>query len=370
MPIFYPIIIGFPLIYFWVSEKLKLKLDIVLISGIIIHSFLLANRFALGADLIAYKNHYEIYELGYIPFVEFRDTGYVFLVRVSTYFNLNFTAFLFAVSLFNISSLIFYLKNYPIKNKVVALTLYLLYFDLFVYSLSAIRQSIAISFLLFAIIALRKKYNFLSVILMLSGSLFHWTLLGVLPILYVCNVNKKVRPINLILLVSIVPITYFTVANSPISQLLAKINYSTNHYINNLSSERSTDLANFLISLLASLLWVLYLSFFRKMKDNGVMVLNKVNLVRDKIYLTLEEWSIIIFLILHTCTDLYYMSAIPRLEMYFYTFLPFVIVEKLNKNEGRTGVVTKIVLVLLFVFQFYIKLKLNNIHYGEARFIF
>ncbi|WP_174854236.1 EpsG family protein [Streptococcus suis] len=371
MPIFYIIIILIQLVFFGYSQRIK-DGKIIEIFGLTITSLLLSFRTNVGADLATYRQHYEIIKSGYTPLVEFPELGYRLLEHSLARLGVSFYIFLFLISFLNLYTYYSFIKFHKLKYPTFALFIYLGLFDLFIYSLSAMRQSIAISFVLVAILAYRKSKKKSSLVFLLIATAFHWTSLIMLPVVFVLGMKKEIKARLLILLIILVPMLYYLSMNSSfIIGKIASVNYNLNYYLNLLSDERETSLITFIMGLVTAFLWVIYKLFFVNVKTNGIKIaIKKINSLSPKIEMSYVDWFVFIFLVLHACVDLIYVSAIPRLEMYFYMLLPMFVAKELEKIHGNIRILINLVIILMIVVQLYLKIQMNSFFYGEASFIF
>ncbi|MGQ7330380.1 EpsG family protein [Streptococcus suis] len=347
------------------------QMKVVELVGIIVTSILLSLRDGVGADLKTYHNHYEVIRRGFTPVVEFSDMGYRILEHTLARFDLSFHVFLFLISVFNLHTLFLFIKSQKLNYPSFALFIALGIFDLFFYSLSAIRQSIAISFVLLAVLALNQSKKKLSVFYLLLATTFHWTAIAMLPTLFIIDMKKKIRASLLFTLVVLFPMLYYVTINSPfVIDKLSALNYNMYYYLKILPATQSTSLISFMLGLLVVILWVLYKLYFVGIVDDGLKLsIRKLKSLSVYIEMTIVDWFVFIFLLLHACVDLVYVSAIPRIEMYFYAVLPIFIAKELEKQSRGIATLSLLMLSIVILAQLYFKIQTNLIHYGEAKFI-
>lgn len=371
MPIFYIVIIFVQLAFFGQSQNIRGGRTIELF-GITVTSILLAARTGVGADLATYQRHYEIIKSGYLPLVEFPEMGYRLFEHSLAELGVSFYIFLFLISFFNVHTYCKFIKFQGLKNPTLALFIYLGLFELFIYSLSAIRQSIAISFVLLAIIAYSETKKKISVFFLLLATAFHWTAIVMLPAIFIFGEKKVIKARTLLLLILFVPSVYYVSMNSSfIIGKLSSINYNMNYYLSLLADERSTSSVAFVIGISVAVIWVAYKLFFIKSLDNSVILkFRKVKNLSVNIDMTYVDWFVFIFLLLHACVDLIYVSAIPRVEMYFYMLLPIFIARELEKMNSGLRILCNILIVFFVLIQLYLKIQTNSFFYGDASFIF
>lgn len=371
MPIFYIVIILVQLVFFGQSQRIRGG-RVYELFGIVITSTLLSIRTGVGADLATYQRHYEVIKNGFVPLVEFREMGYRLFEHLLAELGVPFYIFLFLISFFNLHTYYKFVKFQGLKNPTFALFIYLGLFELFIYSLSAIRQSIAISFVLLAILAYSGSRKKTSVFFLLSATAFHWTAIVMLPAIFILGEKKAIKAWILIILIGLVPSIYYLSMNSSfIIGKLSSVNYNMNYYLSLLANERSTSVLTFVKGLLLALIWVFYKLLFIRTTDNGTKLLvRKVKNLSVNIEMNFDDWFVFIFLLLHACVDLIYVSAIPRLEMYFYMLLPIFIVKELEKMDSGMRILFNLMITFVVLIQLYLKIQANSFFYGDASFIF
>jgi hypothetical protein len=370
MPIFYVIILSVPLLFTILRERVGKGYEVIDTLSIIFTSILLSLRENTGADLLTYKQNYYMHMNNNFVGGDFSEPGYLLAVKVFSALKIPFTVFLFLIAAFSLFALYYYLENSKLDNKVMPLYIYFTIVDLYVYSLSAIRQGIAISFLLISLVKFNRKQYFRSIIIIVLGTMFHWSVIIMIPMIFLLNAVKRVRGIVILGLTVLIPILYFIGVNSPIIEIIAKFNYNTNYYLNILANERTTNIKSFIWSFILAIIWSLYLIFFRSIEVDGTVTLWKTDVVRQYVELDYNDWCVIIFLILRSCLDIYYISALPRVEMYFYLMLPFTLEKEVEKTKGKVRAFIYVLLAFAFAISFYVRLHMNWEFYGSARFVF
>lgn len=368
MPTFYIIVILIPICGFFISNRISSKFNFFDIFNSIITALLLSIRSNVGVDLETYRLHYNYFLYSLRPPVPFFDKGYALLESSFANFDLPFNILLFVISFFNLSVLIYFCKTRILNYKILALSLFFTTFDIYIYSLSAIRQSIAISFIFIAVMFLEKKKYFKFFVSIFLSSQFHWTAIGVLPIYLFIFLFSKIRAIYLLILPIIIPSIYLFLVKSPIYSVIASINKNTTYYLDIISkSEGYSSIRDVFIWVIIAEIFIFYMIFLENINENGKVLLYQNNLL-SKININFERWSVLIFLLLHICVDTFYISALPRFEMYFYIFLPFVVSKEVEKFSKKLNYLIMPLLILLFVILLFFKIQTNSIYYGNANF--
>ncbi|WP_394405156.1 EpsG family protein [Streptococcus sp. 20-1249] len=364
----YIIIITLPLLGFALGSRIKDNWYYIDFLTITITSYFLSIRENIGVDLLTYRGNFYRFANHLSKQVDFPDKGYNILESIFVNLNLSFNNLLFFIAFFNLSVVFFYLRTSLIRSKTLALFFYLIIFDLYVYSLAAIRQSIALSLIVLAIYFLKNEKLWMCVIFSLIAYLFHWSALGVLPILLFLRYKNNFNVITLFLIPPIILLSYFILIKSPVVSLIAQFNYNTKYYLEilRLSTGSGMSLVALIEIFIAELLLFIYI-FVRKFNNDGKLYLQ----FRHKATISVEIALVVLFLILHSCNDLYYISAIPRFEMYFYQFIPFVVVNQIeSKLSGKYRFIFFVLIIALFSIQFYFKVKANELYYGNPKFNF
>lgn len=177
----------------------------VLLSGL--------RNLGVGEDTYAYYLDYENTKIiswkevfgkliGFYETGEGKDVGYSIFVKFTQIFSDNFQVYLFLVAIIFYISFYNFLKNNTnrITDAFLAIVIfYVLYF--YVFSITAIRQSLALAatFYCYELIKKRKLFLFLGVLLITS--LIHKSVLIFIPFYFLCNIKntKWVFPTVLVL---------------------------------------------------------------------------------------------------------------------------------------------------------------------------
>lgn len=300
----------------------------------------LRNNF--GADYLTYSDSFYRFQSGI--FIDLFEPGYILLNIIIGSLGLDFHFLLLVIALFNYTLLYLSIENYAKKNKWISIFLFLILFDLFFYSLSAIRQSIAMSIFLYAskyIVSKSPKKYFLWI---LTGMLFHWSSIVLLPIYYIYNHLRNRSYIYLSITLSISLVIYF-IFTKFIDQLAPVMNDKLLFY---LVLEKSTDqigtnYVNAVIYIIAAYL-IIYLSSLMN---------KKYKISKEKILFPM--FAFLIFAVLKVMQSIEYYSILPRIQMYFYIFYIFALPQILSIFVKKSKDLLLITLFFLLIYFFIVK---------------
>lgn len=371
MNLFYTIVLGLPVFSSLVSERLKDNKQKKVFHWflIILCSLLVSFRKNVGVDLINYEKYYQSYFSGVGPSVQFNDLGYNLLNRVLANSGVPFSVFLFLISIFTLRSFYYFLENSNIKNEFVATILYFLIFDIYVYSLSAIRQSISIAFLLYGIVTIKEKKYLLSVILLILGSTIHWSLLAIIPILFFSHKFKKVHVYSLLIFIPVSIILYLILMRTTLLNRIAQINYNLTLYFLYDVKTTYTNKYLWIIYLLLSVAWIFVISYFDRL-DNGIVKFSAKEFFKKIVILEIEDWLVFIFFVSKIWLSMNYNSALPRFQMYLYFLLPFAVAKEVSKMDFKGKIIVSTVMMFFLIISFNNDLIANSVYYGNAAFNF
>lgn len=177
------------------SENKKSKKVLCVIMGIVYFLLAALRGRTVGSDTDIYVNVFErtsnMSILDAYNNSEKDPIFYVFLKIVSIFFD-SYTALFFIIALFFTVSVMRFLYKYsrdPMLSWIMALA-----FNLYQFTLTAMRQTLAISFVLIAFSCFFEKKWFKGVIAALLGALFHSSAIAVLAVLLLwkIKINKPV----------------------------------------------------------------------------------------------------------------------------------------------------------------------------------
>ena len=325
-------------------------------------AILLALRNNIGADFFTYKAHYEVYLNGNVPNVKF-DIGYEFINNLLGSLGIPYSMFLFIIGAFILHSFYRYLEDLEIKHEFIPTAFYFLIFDIFIYSLSAIRQSIAIGCLFFTFIYEKHKKIKRAVVVFILGCLFHWSLLFMVPCLILSKKIKCVKFSSLIILIPISSVLYYMFMKSPLLEKFAGINDNLNFYLMIEKTDISYGEFTYLIYALLVFLWVFVVVHFKKL-ESGLIQFKKLK--NYSYAISLEEWFVYIFLLSKIWLVIQYNASLPRIQMYWYFMVPFFMGIVAEKIKGNTKFLLYSITFMLLLISFISKLTVNYRYYGDA----
>lgn len=187
-------------------EKNKNKLGIILLifSAVILAVFAGLRTVDLGYDTkmygvnafnIANKLNFSQY-LNYVHASGMEDGFLLYLYAFNFIWN-NINFVLFGLQFIVSISFIVFAYNYR-KNCSISLSMLIYCCTLYAFSFNILRQSIAVAFGLFMVIAIEKNKKFLTVLCIILGGLFHNSavLMIIVPIIILFNDSKKFKASN------------------------------------------------------------------------------------------------------------------------------------------------------------------------------
>ncbi len=369
---FYTTIIGLPIILTGIKEFLHSRRINYIIIPIL--ALVLCVRTNVGYDLKTYHDMFEVYQSGagvnhVFSFAGGLELGYALLNVIIARIGLSFKAVLFSVAAFNFYVMFIFLDKLNVRHKTYAVFVYVMIFDIYVYSLSAIRQSIAISFYLLSVIFMINKKNVKAFALLLAGALFHWSIVIMIPFLFFMDMKKNIRLGTLIAIAISSPFAYLYLMNSVMVDFLSGYRYNMEFYLKILSYERTTSYVKCFIFIIISIIAILFLAIFRETDCTRMIKINRVQL-STKIHFDILEWSTILFLITKSWLAINYLSALPRLQMYFYFLLPFEMAKILEKVRGINKILMIVLSCIVLIFHFRMTLAENVRYFGNGSFCF
>lgn len=200
------------------SNYLKSGNSKILFSLIIIFLILFAGfRYGIETD---YWNYYKIFtgKMGGI------DAGYSFVINLfKKYVSTDFNLFILCSALFSILPKVFFFMK--LEKPFFGLFLYFSFFYIML-EWNAIRQGLAIAFLLMGVIALQKNKKVFFFILVLAASTIHASSIIFILFYFIRNINFKIKNIyKLIVIVYIIKLLLYT-------HLLNFITFNVSYFLN------------------------------------------------------------------------------------------------------------------------------------------
>lgn len=310
---------------------------LVIITGI---------RKGFGNDYFTYEYIYNNVLINNSSF----ECGFNFLMKSFAKFGLPFNALLLFISFINYNLIFKVSEKYIKKNKWIFMILWVTYFDFFFYSLSAIRQSLAISIFMYSLKYLKtnKLKYILSIVL---ASLFHKTALLLLLLLFYEKILKMRRK-KIILYYLIFSCTYYVLFKEILIRILPYLSYRYYYYFFlDKSIVKGKSIGGYLAVSLLVFFWLKY-----KEKINN------------------EVWfCILCFFFLKGLQQLNYITVLPRIQFYFYPMLVIALPQLLNMVGRKYRTKCRGAVILLFFMFFIYKIDSNSkasIYYSGYKTIF
>ncbi|MEK5417023.1 EpsG family protein [Paenibacillus sp. FSL L8-0708] len=341
----YFLIIFIPTALYLLSEILPRKSNIfkrIAIGFLIIMTSL---RYGFGADFFTYNAAFDRIRDG-ISLDAF-EPGYIFLNKFISYLGLPFNYLLLVVAIFNYVLLYKAIEENLTKHKWLAMFLFLAYFDLFFYSLSAIRQSIALSVFMFASRYVKRKQLIKYVLWIYFASLFHVTALILIPFYFFYNKFSKSSFSKLSFVMGGCILSYVFLIKY-IDLLRPLMNTRIEYYV---FIETSNGMhSSILYAVITGLLLLCWLFIITKLKNRPNIGATVGEKTEQKIGIPMMAMAV--FLTLKVMQYMNYFSIMPRLEMYFYCFYIFAIPTALQAFEINSRRVLAGILVCCMIFFF------------------
>ena len=171
--------------------------------------------------------------------------------------------------------------------------------------------------------------------------------------------KREIRVSSLFLIAVIVPFVYNLMFNTSFAAIFSQVlggtagkrlDYYTNIYYADSIGIKSTF--HMLVWLCISIGWIVFVSTFQYGNGKASLVFSTRGFLTKRISLSIAEWSVIFFLITKECLYIYRLDMLTRFQMYFFFFVPFVIVGIIRRFKGdfRTNLI--VVLVVMFLYRF------------------
>lgn len=246
--------------------------------------------------------------------------------------------FIFCTAILSLIGVFYFIKENS-KNYFLSVYLYIT-LNFYFYTLGVLRQSIALSCLLFSYRFIEHKKPIKYVITILIASTFHNTILICLPLYFLCNIKNKRIMLSFLAIISLIVLFLK-------KQLIILFSYfTTNNYLEILVSGEGYKMLLFLIILVLLCLCII--------KKYSLHIANNTN------YFIILSVGIITQLI---ATE---ASVAARLTIYFTVFiivlLPNIFEELKSKMKLEKYRIIYIILILLF-FLMYIYFIISNDSY-------
>lgn len=356
----YSIFLLIPFICEILSEKYEKNSKFFRYIGLSIVLLITSFRKGIGADLNTYYNFYKnVLDIGFGTM----DFGYTLINYILRYLGFSFNFFLFITVLFYLLSYYRLIDKYVKEGKYIAVLIFFGVFDIFIYSLSAIRQSLSLAFIFFAYIAYEDRKNIKFILYIVLAYSMHWSVILWLPAFFIFQIIKKINISTLIIIVIFIPIIYKYLIETDFINLLSSINYNTEYYLITLGFNEN-NITGYILWTVICISWILVLTYFKKFSSKGILILKKIKL-NDVIELSIIDWSLIVFFILQCCLNLQYNSAVPRLQMFFYFLLPITFTTRFYYLiKGSFRIILTMGLSILIFTNFFVTLSEVKQYYG------
>lgn len=343
----YLIVILIPIILYVTEDIIPTKNKIFrkLAIGYII--FITSIRYNFGYDYQVYLNAFNTNQL---PF----EIGYSFLNKIIRKMELSFNWVLLIISMINYILLYLVIEREVVRFKWLSMFCFLTYFDLFFYSLSAIRQSVAISIFLYSIKYIRENKLKKYILSILLASFFHKTaiILIFFKYIYIYLKKKSILKLNLIVMVS--GLIYFLLIKSVLNIIKPFLSrrYIYYFFLDD-SYKNKFSIFIFIIIVLITVIFINFIKFDEKENKSISWI------------------AIYVYLILKIFQSIKYYSILPRIQFYFYPFYILLIpvfIQKIKKNKKKMILIILIFQMLFFIYKY--KRNSKVIYYETYNTIF
>lgn len=191
------------------KKKEKKKTVIYIILSFLILVFTASFRYAIGFDYFSYKNIYETIsglEFNDILNYYWKEPLFFILCKLFCILGCPYHLFLVFLNIFLISAVLWFVFNY---SKIPWTSIYFyITLQFLAYNMNLLRQSVALTFFLFAYPFLKDKKIVPYTILIITGGMFHNTLLLLLPFYFLLT-KKNTKKYTLLVILLSVLIYYF-----------------------------------------------------------------------------------------------------------------------------------------------------------------
>ena len=191
------------------KKKEKKKTVIYIILSFLILVFTASFRYAIGFDYFSYKNIYETIsglEFNDILNYYWKEPLFFILCKLFCILGCPYHLFLVFLNIFLISAVLWFVFNY---SKIPWTSIYFyITLQFLAYNMNLLRQSVALTFFLFAYPFLKDKKIVPYTILIITGGMFHNTLLLLFPFYFLLT-KKNTKKYTLLVIVLSVLIYYF-----------------------------------------------------------------------------------------------------------------------------------------------------------------
>lgn len=333
---------------FLIDYKVKTKLHIFEKIGIslpIIFGFV---RYGFGNDYETYKVIHTIIngntvnlQEAYIRQVIRMEYGF----KVLNLYIKNFQILIGIITLFNIILIYKTIKYFFEKKTYLPMIIYICVFQLYFYNLSAIRQSIASALFFYSSRYIVEKKMNKFIFLILLGSLFHKSLLLLLPIYFIYKIEiykSKKKIIILLFIVGSILYIKFNPSLTIVIMLLKKLGFLRFVYELEKVPEK-TELLTIMV-FIGNIIYLGIILFFYPSKTK-----------KDKII-----YNFMIITVTFSLLKILRISAFHRLENYFLLFETIAIPRLIYEYFYRKKSIIVINLILIYLIFFNIRMIKQN----------
>lgn len=344
----YFLVIFVPTFLYMINDIFSLKTKVFRQMAIFFLIVITSLRYNFGVDYITYSQAFERMKVG--VYTDNFEIGYLFLNKFVIFLGQNFNFVLLIIGIFNYIFLYLAIEKNVKRFKWLSIFLYLIYFDLFFYSLSAIRQSIVVGIFLFSLQYIVDKKFIKYLIYMLVGSLFHMTSLLLIPIYFLYHYLKDKNLIRLVIFSTLLLSIYLF-----FDKILYLIKpFLSKRYAYYLFIEKNEVPNNLFLGIVIYVVMILYIILIKHLQKK-----------EDEVYLTVSAIGILIFFILKIMQNLNYYGIIPRFQMYFYCLYILYIPELFEKLKSRLNHIYIYMIFVMMIFGFIVKYMEVNEYAGE-----
>ena len=327
------------------EQSLRFKINdtfLLLLTSLPI-ALLSAFRYGFGSDYngtykyIFYTLYYNTKSAG----IKNLEIGFAAINKFIGFFTNDYVYLLMVVALITIISIIFSLRK---NAKYFGLTMFLfiiigLYFE----SMCAVRQFLAIPFFIISLKYIYQRKFFKYLFCLLFGSLFHASILFLLPLYFLYNINLNVIKVLLILIILWIGSGYFF----EIIRNIIEYSPQYSKYLSTLADKNDAEISLIIIFAISSIV-----SYFTRNKDK------KLNFFFNSMVIGL---SISIL-----CTNIGYLE---RFLIYFKTilviFLPYSLKE--FSTDKYKKIISYSIYIIFFLYFIYTTFILN--WYGAVPYV-
>lgn len=224
-------------------------------------TFIVGFRFNVGRDFLSYERvYYNIKNFGSL------EIGYLWLNKLLNYFDIPFVGLNVCMALL---TFIFLIKAISKMTVDYTLSIYL-YISLFFFyhAMNQTRQGLAISIGLYAISFLSEGRNKRFIFWILIGSLFHASILIMIPLIFLCDVSVDKKMVTVYLSVPLIFIAGYGLVLKLISYTKYSIYIRSNYDMRGLWS----TIANLLVRIIMIIIVMILMKNTRKSKKENSLL--------------------------------------------------------------------------------------------------